>query len=211
MNYRSGTLRLSFLLSFVLLFTLCFSSLVFAEGTVDDTYDISNGTGTEEERTCQVSVNCASSFSVTIPKVISLSSDLIGDDHHHEAKYDIKVKGNIGGNQEIYVNPAGTLDMASAGKPKVQGTVVQSAIKYRLSTGDGTNDTHAATFSEKEGTSVGSYTDSAVYIPDTVLNGNDGFTLHDTGVIRVPKLSAGNWSGTYTYDIKLQTIPTSGG
>ncbi len=143
---------------------------------------ITSSEASESDRTCQVSVTCASSFSVTIPKKIVLPGT--ATDGKHEVTYDIKVKGNIGSNEYISVIPEPIIALSQEGKQNVNATVTQTHTNYRLS-------------------SSKSYENDTLAILPSELNSDLGKTDKDTGKISVPKLSAGAWSGSYIYNIKL--------
>lgn len=66
----------------------------------------------------------ASAFSVTIPKAIVLNSD-------KNAAYNVKVKGDIAGNESVTVIPDATVTLNDAnGKTPVTGTIDQVKTEF---------------------------------------------------------------------------------
>lgn len=88
---------------------------VFCTSSVEtETYE--NETGTKE---CDVSVELEGTFTVHIPKRITL------DGVTKTADYTITVMGDLGGEKAVKVTPDGTFEMSQAGKDNVTATVTQ--------------------------------------------------------------------------------------
>ena len=65
-----------------------------------------------------------SAFTVTIPKTITLGQN-------KSATYDVKVKGDIAGNETVTVTPDATIQLTdSNGKAAVTGTVTQDITEF---------------------------------------------------------------------------------
>ena len=149
--------------------------------------NLSSGSVTQQT---DVSVTRGGNFSVTIPKKITLPGTA-DDNGDHKQSYSITVKGDIGSDQQISVVPQPTVTLTQANKTDVTGTVTQGAQIFRLATGS----TEAL--------------DESTHIQTVLfsnLNSMNGFTKTNTGTVSAKNLSAGTWSGSYTYNIALENI-----
>lgn len=146
-------------ISLVLAGILLFGSIVPTFATVKDTQN----TNTSETLATDVYFNQDSSFTVTIPKLITLDNSKISD-------YLVTVTGDISSDEVVIVEPEETFkmfDLATTGTAKVPVTadVSQDKIYWR--------------FSEF----------------DTLGN----------GIITASNLSAGDWKGSFWFNINLQS------
>lgn len=98
--------------------TASMPGVVFAEEA--QTQEITAGSSTS----VTVTYEQASTFSVTIPKTITLESN-------KTASYDVAVKGDIAGNEKVNVSPSATVTLNDAnGKDAVTGTVTQTKTDF---------------------------------------------------------------------------------
>ena len=90
----------------------------------------------------KVKYSLASTFTVSIPKTITLDTD------HKTSTYTVKVKGDIYGNQKVTVIPTATFSLNDAnGKRAVDATVKQDKKEFSVSeiAGDGISTTGTIT------------------------------------------------------------------
>lgn len=79
----------------------------------------------DETASCSVYAEVGSTFTVTIPKSLTLSgADKTGS-------YNVAVTGDIAGNQYVSVTPAATFAMEQDGKADVTATITQTVNKFR--------------------------------------------------------------------------------
>ncbi len=92
--------------------------------TVNETQNIS------ANETAQTSVyaEVGSTFTVTIPKKITLSGET------KSGTYNVTCTGDIAGTEFISVTPAASFDMTQKGKADVTATVTQETTKFRAAT-----------------------------------------------------------------------------
>lgn len=133
-------------------------------------------TADNEAAACNVNASIASSFSVEIPKTITL------DGASKTANYDVKAKGDIAGNEYISVVPDTSFAMKQAGKTDVSATITQDRNKFRAS---GYN----AALTENE----------------LKLNADVGTLEGTTGSIAAPGLTSGDWAGSFNFNIGLKS------
>ena len=130
--------------------------------------------GTQE---CQVEAAIASSFSVVVPKKITLQGDT------KTGSYQVTCTGDIAGNEGVSVTPDATFKMKQSGKNDVTATVTQAKTIFRGKDHEG----DLGETEEKMGTA-----DAA----GTPIDGS----------IAAQDLSAGAWSGTFNFAIALNTV-----
>jgi hypothetical protein len=108
-------------------------------------------------------MDCPSSFTVTIPKSVSLDSN-------GEARYTVSVSGSIYNNLTLVITPGTQIIMKERNslKPDVTGTITQ----YRTT-----------------------FTSSELEQSDDAINAS--------GLVSVPGLSAGTWTGQMIFTITL--------
>ena len=121
----------------------------------------------------QVYATQASTFSVKIPKVITL------DGQAGTAKYQVSVKGNINGEEMVNVVPTASFKMASKGKADITATTTQTVQKFV-----NTTDSHADDSSFMNGVK-----------PDAFIT--------TEGDVSVAGMTAGSWAGTTNFNISL--------
>lgn len=123
---------------------------------------------------CNVNATVASSFTVEIPKTITL------DGGSKTATYNVKAKGDIAGNEYISVAPASSFAMKQDGKADVTATITQNKTKFRASGYSGA----AAEDELKLESDVGTYATTQ-------------------GSISATDLTSGEWAGTFDFAIGL--------
>lgn len=154
---------------------------VNTEGTIDNKDVLPS----DNEGKCEVTVSQKSTFSVTIPKTVVLKGDF---GEVNKADYTISVKANIASDEIITVSPQTSFDMKDKSNIKTkQASVTQNVTKF--------------VDSETKGTKLSE--DSTVNPLDRANPGDEG-TGSCTGEIKVDKLTAGSWSGTFNFDISLK-------
>lgn len=147
------------ILSIILLFSLLFTNFtVYAE-----TEEIT----TDKVASSVVNAEVNSSFSVQIPKSITLISD---DEGYYGSYYTVSLKGNIAGNESLFVTPDETVTLTEGSKDNI------SAMVYQEATG---------------------------LCYDEI---NNEFAELKGVIFTEEKLSAGNWTGSLNFDIKLNEI-----
>lgn len=121
---------------------------------------------------CQVSVTRGSTFLVTIPEKITLNGT---KEKENSAAYEVTVKGDLGGIEQINVVPDSTFKMSQKGKADIEAinTLEKTAFSNKL-------DTAEALLSDEGVTSSGK----------TVVSG----------------MSAGEWSGTFDFEISVTEV-----
>jgi len=76
-----------------------------------------------------VKVTQSSTFSVVIPKVITLEEVTTSTNSEYKEDYTVVVKGNIAGNEEVVVGPAvTTFDLNQSGKDPLSAKVTQDEV-----------------------------------------------------------------------------------
>lgn len=138
----------------------------------------SNTVTTDGSQACEVDATIASTFSVTVPKKITLGGI------SKSGTYTVSCKGDIAGNESVSVVPDATFEMSQSGKANVQAAVTQEKTTFRDSgyTGDLGN-------AVKMGTAAGESTGTPI-----------------DGSIAAPGLSAGAWSGAFNFTIGLKEV-----
>lgn len=148
-----------------------------ANSTEDITYDLAvdGSTATSETKTAEATVTAeqASTYSVKIPKTISMNGT------NGNGGCNISVKGNISGNQTIKVAPVDAIDTTE--NVDFYLSEVSSAANKKSNV-IATVNTNKTTFVHSD-ISVANWTDFAV-------------------TLSAP-LSAGSWTGTLTFNIAL--------
>lgn len=142
--------------------------------------DDSTGTGssdsgwTTEENSFEdikVTYQQSSSYTVTIPKTIALGSE-------KQATYSVKVSGEIGSNQRVYVAP-------------VDGIADSENLDF-----------HMSDLSGKKADVVATVTQSKTYwSSENVANAYE----ETNNSVSAPDLTAGTWEGTFQVEIRLET------
>ena len=102
------------------------TAMLMAVTTISPAFAADDVQTTTEAGTKQTTVTYTqdSSFTVTIPKTIVL-------DTSKEATYDVKVQGDIKGNEAITVTPDSTVAMKDAkGKSDVTATITQTKTEF---------------------------------------------------------------------------------
>jgi hypothetical protein len=130
---------------------------------------------------CEVVYEKDSSFTVTIPKTITLTEN--AEKTADASDYNVKVIGAIAGDQWVSVVPAATVSMSTSGKDAVTADVAQSVNKFY--------DTKTTQTVEADGIKMTSETDGAT----------------STGSVTTQSLlTAGSWSGTLNFEVALNTV-----
>lgn len=136
--------------------------------------------GTEQ---CDVKVNLATNFTVTIPKTITLNGNKANAATYGKSDYQVSVKGDIDGTSVISVMPAATFNMSQPNKADVNASVTQAKKNFKVSTaGDGFNSV----------TDVGG------------VNATTPVTSNGTVAATTAGLSAGSWTGAFNFVIDMQ-------
>lgn len=177
---------------------LAASTLVDSKGSVDMTddrttvgVDVTQDKHTEyydeitedkEENTCSVYATQASTFSVVIPKTIILDG---AKDAKNAGTYVVTVKGNIAGTEAVTVQPETSFQMTQAGKEAIDATVTQDNVFFKVA--EAASEDAAKT----------------VYGVDN-LNG-----ASQSGEVEVTNLSAGSWTGSFNFNISLNSTSAS--
>lgn len=129
--------------------------------------------------TVNVTVAQKSTFSVTIPKNITLLGTA---GQSNAANYTVTTSGNIASNEVINVTPVTSFKMndSKGVKKALNATVTQSVTKF-----------------------VNSEAKTAKYssVANTVALGTT-----TTGNVKVAGLTAGSWSGNFNFNINLETV-----
>lgn len=102
------------------------TAMLMAVTTISPAFATDETQTTTEAGTRQTTVTYTqdSTFTVTIPKTITL-------DTSKEATYDVKVQGDIKGNEAITVTPDSTVAMKDAkGKSDVTATITQTTTEF---------------------------------------------------------------------------------
>ena len=102
------------------------TAMLMAVTTISPAFAADDVQTTTEAGTKQTTVTYTqdSSFTVTIPKNIALNTS-------KEATYDVKVQGDIKGNEAITVTPDSTVAMKDAkGKSDVTATITQTKTEF---------------------------------------------------------------------------------
>lgn len=133
---------------------------------------------TDGSQACEVDVRIASTFSVTVPKKITL------DGTTKSGAYTVSCKGDIAGNESVSVVPDTTFEMSQTGKANVQAAVTQEKTTFKDS-----GYTGELGDAVKMGTAAGESTGTAI-----------------DGSIVTPDLSAGAWNGAFNFTINLEVI-----
>lgn len=146
------------------------------QGKTYTTVSIDDIKDTTYSQTSQAEVYCtqASVFSVNIPKIITL------DGQTKEGVYQVKVKGDISGNQKISVTTPATFTMGEQ-----NATVNKKA------------DVTATIYDEANGGAKTEWTQSEIKA-DTYVG--TGTTI---GKISAKDITAGSWKGTFDFSIDL--------
>lgn len=92
-----------------------------SEGAVNETQQVTENKSAQ----CEVYAEVGSSFTVTIPKSITL------DGETKSGSYTVTCTGDIAGNEYISVIPESSFDMTQTGKNPVAATVTQATTKFR--------------------------------------------------------------------------------
>ena len=126
----------------------------------------------------QVSVSQTSTFSVKIPKTITLNGK-VGETN--DASYEVEVSGNIASNEVVTVAPTTTFKMKdnSGVKADIDATVTQAVQKFVNSDAKEAKHKEAA---------------------DTIALGKTN------GTVEVANLTAGSWAGTFNFNISLSKV-----
>lgn len=126
-----------------------------------------------------VTVAQTSTFSVSIPKNISLSG---ASGETNEANYSIAVTGNIASDEVVKVTPSSSFQMTDSKgvKKALTATVKQPVTKF-----------------------VNTEVKPIKYSSATDTN---ALGTNASGNVSVANLSAGSWAGTFNFDIKLETV-----
>lgn len=102
------------------------TAMLMAVTTISPAFATDETQTTTEAGTRQTTVTYTqdSTFTVTIPKTITL-------DTSKEAAYDVKVQGDIKGNEKITITPDSTVAMKDAkGKSDVTATITQTTTEF---------------------------------------------------------------------------------
>ena len=111
----------SCLLILAAIMTLTLTIPTLAAENPDNTIQEATTTGSQG---ATITYEQDSAFTVTIPKTITL-------DQNKSATYDVKVKGDIAGNETVTVTPDATLQLTdSNGKAAVTGTITQDVTEF---------------------------------------------------------------------------------
>ena len=129
---------------------------------------------------CDVYASQASTFSVTIPKVIILNG---AKGAENSGAYTVKASGNIGGNETISVTPAAAFKMRQTGKTDIDAAVAQAVTKFVVA---------QKTIADADKTT-------------TVAGVDNAAGASTTGKVTVSNLTAGSWKGAFNFNIALNT------
>jgi len=138
-----------------------------------------SGWTTEENSFEEIKVTYqqSSSYTVTIPKTIALGSE-------KQAAYSVKVSGEIGSNQRVYVAP-------------VDGIADSENLDF-----------HMSDLSGKKADVVATVTQNKTYWnSENVANAYE----ETQNCVSAPDLTAGTWEGTFQVEIRLETEKAQGG
>ncbi len=153
------------------------SSVSYASGTVSS----------DSNEDCQVSVSQTSTFSVTIPKYIVLNG---AAGETNDAEYDVNVTANIASDEKIVVEPPENFEMKdNSGIKTKTATITQPAYVFVE------DETKSHSFSQ----------DSSYVAINRASEGEDGTALVE-GTVAVENLTAGEWSGTFSFNIELTAV-----
>lgn len=90
-------------------------------GAVNETQDVSDNSTKE----CEVYAEVGSSYTVTIPKKITL------DGAEKKGEYTVSCTGDIAGDEYVSVTPDATFAMSQDGKADVTASITQATTKFR--------------------------------------------------------------------------------
>jgi len=156
------------------------SSVSYASGEVSH----------DSNEDCQVSVSQTSTFSVTIPKYIVLNG---AAGQVNDAEYEVNVTANIASDERIVVEPPENFEMTdNSGIKTKTATITQPAYMFVET------ETKTSLFGQ----------DLSYVAIDRASEGEDGTALVE-GTVAVENLTAGEWSGTFSFNIELVNIPSS--
>lgn len=133
---------------------------------------------TDGAQSANVYAKIASTYSVTIPKVIVLKG-VKGS--ASTATYKIDVDGDIAGNEYILVEPDYTAPLHQGGKADVNMDITQNLIKYRANNYTKSLQSREVKIANTE---------------DVIADGEGEGTVSAT-------LTAGKWTGVFNFNIKL--------
>ena len=153
------------------------SSVSYVSGTVSH----------DSDEDCQVSVSQTSTFSVTIPKYIVLNGTA---GQVNNAEYEVDVTANIASDEKIVVEPPENFEMKDNSGIKTKTAIITQP---------------AYIFVEDETKSFSFSQDSSYVAINRASEGEDGTALSE-GTVEVENLTAGEWSGTFSFNIELVNI-----
>lgn len=119
-------------------------TLCLAVGCVMFNTEVAEATTTEVTTngspTAEVSLDVPSTFSVLIPKTITITGN------PGTGSYTVGVKGDIGSNKKVVVTPASTVTMSQLNKTDITATVTQTKTEWTY------NEINTSTYAETTGT-----------------------------------------------------------
>ena len=149
---------------------------VFADTT--DNWDVGSEEATAgTTKQTDVLYSQSSTFSVTVPKTISL------DGTTKDSDYTVTVKGDISSDKQVSVAP----------QDSIEGT---EGINFYMKDTSTTNKKADVEATVTQDATVWSSAEVCVPSTGTIKNGN----------VSAPSISAGSWKGTFTFDIALQDV-----
>lgn len=120
-------------------------AVVLAVGCVMFNAEVAKAADTNEVTTndtssASVSLEVPSTFSVLIPKTITITGN------PGTGSYTVGVKGDIGSDKKVVVTPASTVTMSQASKTDIMATVAQTKTEWTY------DEINTSTYSETTGT-----------------------------------------------------------
>lgn len=147
------------------------------------------GEKAEGDHQTQVYATQASSFSTIVPVVLVMDGSAANQTH--QAVGEIRVAGNLAGNEYIKFTPDASFALKQTGKQDVTATVTQANKLFCTAV--------SGTVADMEGMTKGLTTNLEDTKTTVTLTADDSTKSGDAGI------SAGSWSGSYSTNITLET------
>lgn len=120
MKFKKGLV-----LSLSLMLLVANMTTAFAAATIDTQEATTGGT-----KNATVTINSTSSFKVTVPSTITVNQ---ATKAKLNETYNVKVEGDIAGNEKVTVTPSASFDLTSTGKDTITATVTQAKTDFSSS------------------------------------------------------------------------------
>lgn len=98
------------------------------------TYAVYTEEDGDQELTVEVYASQASTYTVKVPAVLIVKGAYMNG-RTNDFAYQVSAKGNIAGDEEVYIEPEDSFTMSSIGKDDINGTITQEKTTFTYADG----------------------------------------------------------------------------